>query len=392
MQNQKKPKIVMIVSRFPYPLEKGDKLRAFNQIKELSAYYDITLIALSDKDILEEHLAIVQRYCSEVNLFRIHKAMILNGLIRAFFTGKPFQVGYFYHKSIAKAINKLLESDKFSHIYCQLIRTTEYVKDIHTTRKTREYMDALGYGMLKRSEQQPFYKRWLYRMESQRLLRYEQRMFDYFENHSIISEQDRSRITHPERDKILIVPNGIDSTFFDERLHTDLYDLVFVGNMSYPPNVDAVLYLAKTILPQLPDVTLLIAGASPEPAVQKLANERITVTGWIEDIRDAYSSAKVFVAPMRIGTGLQNKLLESMACGTPCITSTLANNALKATDQLNIRIADTEAELIRSIEELLHDDDQRKELAHQARMFVQSSYDWKKSVELLRDAINSSVK
>ena len=115
--------------------------------------------------------------------------------------------------------------------------------------------------------------------------------------------------------------------------------------MSYPPNVNAVMYIAKEIFPLLlkhkPDIKLLIAGATPTNAVKSLANANIHVSGWMDDIRDAYNESSIFLAPLQIGTGLQNKLLEAMSMELPCITSALANNALKACDGEEILIGET---------------------------------------------------
>ncbi|TNE98617.1 MAG: glycosyltransferase [Bacteroidetes bacterium] len=387
-----KPKLLVILSRFPYPLEKGDKLRAYHQIKELGNDFEITLVALSDRAVDSRSFQEVKEYCSDLHIFNISKWQILTGLLRSLFNGKPFQIGYFYHPSIAQEINKIISNNNFDHIYCQLIRTTEYVKNYHHCPKTLDYMDALGYGMLKRAEIQPFYKKWLFQLEAKRLLSYEQKIFDYFDLHSIISKQDRNRIRHPESNQIFIVPNGIDEYFFEDITRTEEYDLVFVGNMSYPPNIDAVEYLAKEVIPELPGVTLLIAGASPDQRVQKLRSDQVIISGWIDDIRSAYSNAKLFVAPMRIGTGLQNKLLEAMALKTPCITSSLANNALGARDGQEIIICDETSELINNISQLLSEKQRRDQIAEQARTFVRNTYNWKHSLTELTTRMKSLLK
>ena len=132
-------------------------------------------------------------------------------------------------------------------------------------------------------------------------------------------------IAHPERNQISVVPNGIDTVFFRRQKPVDSSSsasptLLFSGNMSYPPNVDAAVQLVKHILPlvQTPNVRVLIAGTQPVPAVLRLASEQVEITGWIPDIREAYGQADVFVAPLRIGTGQQNKILEAMAMELPC--------------------------------------------------------------------------
>ena len=100
--------------------------------------------------------------------------------------------------------------------------------------KTLDYMDALSAGILRRVDRQPFYKKWLFKIEANRLLKYEQSIFDFFEHRTIISDQDRQLIAHPDKDKILCVPNGIDKSFFENVERPEKFDFVFVGNMSYP--------------------------------------------------------------------------------------------------------------------------------------------------------------
>ena len=126
-----------------------------------------------------------------------------------------------------------------------------------------------------------------------------------------------------------------------------------------------------------------IAGARPDKRVKLLAGKNVTITGWIEDIREAYSSCKVFVAPLWSGTGQQNKILEAMAMGVPCVTSSAVNNAIGATHEQEIMVADTEEEFKVCIERLLNDVKFYMELKENALMFVRENYSWEQSVETL---------
>ncbi len=231
----------------------------------------------------------------------------------------------------------------------------------------------------------------LFREEFKRLLKYEHLIFDYFEGHTIISEEDRKWILHEKRDEISIVSNGIDTEFFKPKQMVDKkFDLIFVGNMSYAPNVEAVKYLVSEILPLLnPQTKLLIAGASPSKEVVKLASNQVTVSGWVEDIRDAYKNAKVFVAPLFIGTGLQNKLLEAMSMELPCITTSLVNNSLKGKNGTQILIANTALEFSEKISFLLLGESKRREIGENARVFVKENYSWKQTTDKLEVVLYS---
>ena len=389
----KKPVLAVILSRFPFPLEKGDKLRAYYQIRDLSEHFDIELICISDIKVSPESEKELSGYCKEIHVFQLNKIGIIWSLLTALFSKKPFQVHYFYQRWIHQKIKQILSNSKPEHIYCQLIRSSEYVKNHHDCTKTLDYMDALSKGMERRKSTAFGLKKELMRIESKRLIAYERTIFDYFENQTIISKQDRQYILHPKQKNIQIIPNGVDQRFFDFEIKKATYDLVFTGNMSYPPNIEAALYIKTQLMPlltkEIPSIKCLISGANPTHSLKKAAAENFTISGWVEDIRDSYSSARIFIAPMMLGTGLQNKLLEAMAMGLPCITTTLANNALKAIPNQQILIADKETDFVIQIQRLMQDEAYYQQIAEAGKEFVKANYQWSAINKRLVDVIQS---
>lgn len=385
MENKKN--IVVCLSRFPYPLEKGDKLRAFHQLKSLSKEYSITLFCTTDEEVAPANYAIVKAFCKEIHVYKLSRFGLLFTLFTHLFSNKPFQVQYFYRFSISRKIRSLIEELKPAAVYCQLIRTTEYAKNYHSCPKTLDYMDALSKGMERRIETEPWYKSWFYRIETRRLKNYERSVFDYFENHTIISDQDRHYIAHPKNKKIVTVPNGVAPEFFEKLTVEKTHDLIFTGNFSYAPNINAALFIARKILPELNKQNyfpkVLLAGANPSQEVKSLANNSITVTGWVDDIRTSYQSAQLFIAPLFIGTGLQNKLLEAMASGLPCITTSLVNNALGAQDGENILLAENLSEFVEKIIGYKTNVGSFSEITHNGTAFVEKNYSWETQNEKL---------
>ena len=389
-------KIFVLLPRIPYPLEKGDKLRAFNQIKQLAKHNEIILCALNDCPKVSEQDAFhaLQPYCQSINFIKISKPQILLGLVRAFFKGLPMQCGYFYNRKAAKKINALLAKHKPEMLYCQLLRTAEYIrhKDLP---KAIDYQDIFSYGMKRRADIASFITRPVFNMEYRRLKRFEAITFDDFDVKTIISEPDRALFPHEKRDEILIVPNGVDHDYFKPQESEKKYDLVFTGNMSYPPNVNAVEYLTHEILPivwkTLPETILYIAGATPDPKVKKAACDKIIVSGWLDDIRTAYTQSRVFIAPMRIGTGLQNKLLEAMSMRLPTITSPLANASLGAKLDDEILIGSNAQEMAQHIITLLTDKEKADRIAQAGFDFTNRVYDWGKATGILEDACKDAL-
>ena len=389
-------KIFVLLPRIPYPLEKGDKLRAYHQVRQLSKQNDIVLCALTDKSIDEQKaFQSLQPFCSSITFIKTNKLQILVGLIRAFFKGWPMQCGYFYNRKAAKKVDALIAKHQPDMLFGQLVRVAEYIRHKETP-KVIDYQDVFSYGMKRRRDIASWITRPVFNMEYQRLCRYEAAIFNDFDVKTIISEPDRELIPHPKHDEILIIPNGVDHEYFKPQQQEKRYDIVFTGNMSYPPNVNAVEYLANEILPivwkTLPEAKMYIAGATPDPKVKKAASERIIISGWLDDIRNAYAQSRVFIAPMRIGTGLQNKLLEAMSMGLPAITTPLANASLGAKPDEEILIGNNAEELAQHIITLLTNKEKAAQIAQSGYNFTNHVYDWGKATEILEQSMAKILK
>ena len=381
-------KICMLVSRVPWPLEKGDKLRAYHQLRHLAKNHEVHLICLSDSAIDESALKHLRTITPHVSVFRLNRLKMLVRMVFAFFSRKPFQVHYFFEHAISRKISSLIEDVSPDVIYCQLIRCTEYVKNLHHYRKTIDYMDALSAGQHRRALRAPWYLAPFVKEEARRLTAYEHLIFDYFDNHTIISYQDRKLIYHSQRNEIHVIPNGIDAEYFSKRPNNlKRYDMVFTGNMSYPPNVEGARRLALLILPlvktKFPQAKLLIAGANPSSSVLSLANSDVVVSGWMDDIRDAYNDSHIFIAPMLSGSGMQNKLLEAMCMELPCVTTELAAAPLGITHQHDCLIGGTDEDLAQLILHLLDSPNEAIQLGEAGRIFASTNFNWESSVRVL---------
>ena len=373
-------KIFVLLSRIPYPLEKGDKLRAFNQIKFLSKNHEIILCALNDSKVnKQDAFQSLQPYCRSVTFIDLPKVNRALSICKAYFTSKPLQIGYFYSRKAHKKISAIINEHKPDHLYCQLVRTAEYIKN-QNIPKTIDYQDVFSKGVERRIKSSPFYLKPFLKLEYKRLLKYENYIFDKFDNKTIISIPDRNLIPHPEKEKIAIILNGVDTDYFKPMKREKEYDLVFTGNMGYPPNVNSVIFLTEKILPivrkKMPNIKVMFAGASPDQKVKTVKSKNIKVTGWVDDIRECYAKAKIFIAPMQIGTGLQNKLLEAMAMKIPCISSPLANNALKAKDGEEIIIGDSPEKYAEKIIYFLENYNEAEKIAENGFSFVHKNYNW----------------
>jgi sugar transferase (PEP-CTERM/EpsH1 system associated) len=389
-------KILFLTSRFPYPLEKGDKLRAYHFIKGLSKNHEVHLASISDSAVKENDFSEINKLCKSVKVCRINLFNIGLNVSRSFFGNMPLQSAYFYNPSIRNKILKYGKEISPDVIICMLTRMSRYAEAFTGIPKLLDYQDAFSKGMERRLAHEGFFFRAVLNHETQRQAEHEKDVFDLFDEKIIISAQDRALIQHPVNNSIHIIPNGVDYEYFSPRPAEKKYDLVFTGNMNYPSNIESAVYIVKEILPHVrkkyPQIKLLIAGANPAARIRALQSDTVHVSGWMDDIRESYLSAKMLVAPMLINIGQQNKILEAMAMQIPCITSTLANNAIGAIDGENIFVASSPQQYAEKIMALLENPVLARSMAEKGNEFVRKNYTWEKSISQLENILLGLVK
>ncbi len=212
--------------------------------------------------------------------------------------------------------------------------------------------------------------RWVYRIEADRLLAYEQNIARRF-SHALVCTAGEKRDFERLFPGIAVslVGNGVDLDYFRSSGATKQPgSIVFTGVMDYFPNVDAVTWFCDRVLPmvqaQIPEATLTICGSRPNPAVLRLAQRRgVAVTGRVPDTRPYLDAAEIFVAPLRVARGVQNKVLEALAMGLPCVASSVAWRGTVVPQGDGILVADDAAEFAERVVRLLRSSALRAEMA-----------------------------
>ena len=377
----------MTLSRVPFPLEKGDKLRAYHQIKTLiEAGHDVHVICFhfekNDTNSLEE----LKKIGGTWHYISLSKWRIPLSALQGIWSQLPWQVLLFHQIPAQKKFNQVIADVQPDVLYAQMIRTAEYSKFLIDIHKTLDYMDALSLGIEKRISKSNWISQWFWKDEFERVQKYESLIAHYFEHLTIIAQKDANAIHLPENKKLIILPNGIDFQYFKAEKIAKENVVLFTGNMNYPPNVEAALRLGKNIMPlvwkQFPAAKLLIAGAEPHRSLmQELRDPRIEITGWMDDIRDAYLAGKIFAAPMTMGSGMQNKILEALSMGLTVICSDLAADAFESELKSELLVAQTDTEFAQTICQCLavENDMGSQKIQH----IIQNQFSWKKATEPL---------
>ncbi|HEY8365639.1 MAG TPA: glycosyltransferase [Bacteroidia bacterium] len=375
--------ILFVLPRFPLPTDKGDKLRAWEQIKVLSKSYKLYVICFHDLklEISEEHSSEIAKYVEELRLFPIGKWDMLWAGIRTLSRKIPFQVAYYYHPWFKKELEKTVKEFQPDFIFYQLIRVAPYL--IKNKAKTvLDIMDCMSHNVYLRLATEKGIAKLFWTSEYKRLLAYESKIIPSFDYACIISERDRKMLPNGVGKKVITLSNGIDTHKFKPGNAERKTDVLFVGNLSYKPNIEACIWLVEDILPELhkkgiyPSVKLV--GSSPDKKVLKLAEVRgVEVFANVPDTVPYYQDAKIMAAPMRINTGQQNKILEAMACACNVITTSNANDGIQAPDHC-ILVADESKDFAAAIESVLNNE---KHPAQYARAFVEERFSWEAHTE-----------
>lgn len=389
-------KILIALPRFPYPLDKGDKLRAYHQIVELSKRHQIYLFCVSHTKVSDSQLEALRPYCKDIHIERLCLPVCWMNTIGNWFRSKSLQMGYWNTTASKKHYREYEEKVDPDVVYNQMVRTMPLTAR-SKRKKVMDFQDALSLNAERRMDQTRGLTHYLLHYEFKMLRSSEYNAFSFYDGLTIISETDSDAIPHKRNGGIRIVRNGVDFDYFSSQAvkAEGRYSIAFCGNMSYAPNVDAARYLVEEVMPIVwaarPEATVLIAGADPKAAVRRLASEQVSVSGRMDDIRQAYASSKVFVAPMRIGSGLQNKLLEAMSMGLPCVTTPLVNAALGAESGNHLLCAERTEEIAEHIIDLLGSQNLRETIAAGGHQFVHDNYSWAAAVKPLEDLLNEQL-
>lgn len=388
-------KILFIASRFPYPPIQGDRVRGYHFLRLLSQRYEVTLVTPVPGPVDARAQQVVTQLCECWIPVHIPQWQAIAHLSHFPFSSLPLQTLYFCPPAIQKRVQALLQEESFDLVHVQLARMAPVADGLGSVPRVLDFIDALSLNMHRRSIQEQWPMKLLFRLEAKRMARYERELISSFDHQVISSPLDKEAIGACET--LHVIPNGVnieDFPYTENGREDNL--IVFTGRMGYFPNAEAALYFATKVFPlilrQVPDAHFLIVGADPPRRVRQLARlPGVEVTGYVPHIQDYLARATIAVAPMQGGTGIQNKVLEAMASGTPVVATPYALGGIEAQDGEHLLVARDAKGLAEQVVRLLKDPALRRRLARNARRLVEEKYTWERSVAMLEEVYRLAI-
>ncbi|MCH7744598.1 MAG: glycosyltransferase [Chloroflexi bacterium] len=386
-----KPRILMLYTRFPYPPMFGDRMHVYHYARELGEDYDVDLLCLASEEQREQTDALKSVF-RQVFCFPLDRKQLLTQAILGMAKSNlklPAQVAGFRNGEVKKWLRQ--NASSYDLLYFHHVRSVEWHEDI-SVPAVLDYHDAisLNYKGVLGAVRGPW--RLFYQWEQPRLLEYELDCLNRFSHSFICSPTDRdyllreyqARAGESRLSSISVMPMGVrDELVESNPCAQDEPWIVYLGKMNYLPNEDAVAYFAREVFPLVQaqigsQARFVIVGAQPSRRVQELAElPGVTVTGFVDDPNEYLSKARVVVAPLRIGAGIQNKVLESMALGKAVAASSLAASGIEGVAHGgHLLIADDPHDMASAVVSLWDSKALREELGHQARELIRSRYTW----------------
>lgn len=372
--------ILFLAHRAPFPPDRGDRIRSYNILKHLSARARVHLVAFVDDDaaITDEDRALL----GECVVVRRTKTQ-LRAAAEALATRRPVSLTAFADRRVTAAVEAIMQRHPIDAVYTFSGQMAQYLPagvpvtimdfvDLDSAKFDAYADDAIG----------PM--RWMMKREARLLGAYERSVAGRVTAALFVSAAEAALLPGS-----VALENGIDTARYDPQRTVPLESrhplIVFTGQMDYRPNIDAVTWFARSVLPLIPQAHFAIVGRAPTAGVRALAGPSVTVTGEVADVRGWLAAADVVVAPLQLARGVQNKVLEAMAMARPVVASAPAAEGIDHAG--TIRIAGNARDYAGAVMALLNDPAGAAALGTAAREQVIRRYGWAARLAPLDDLL-----
>jgi polysaccharide biosynthesis protein PslH len=393
-QNCKRPDLLYVVHRVPYPPDKGDRIRAFQILRYLSQKASVHLACLADEPVEPACLDVLRRYCARVAVFTLGSWRWIRAC-GSVASGRTVSEGAFSSPQLRALLRQWAAETSFQGCLASASSMVPYLQmpELRNVPAVVDLVDVDSQKWLDYAQASRGPRAWLYHLEGRRLRRLERDLPNWARAVTLVSDAEADlykRFAAP--DCVSVIGNGVDLDYFRPRPGAEDQDgCVFLGALDYRPNVDGLVWFCNEVWPrvrrQRPDAKLHLVGRRPAPAVQRLAQlPGVALVGQVPDVRPFLARAAVSVVPLQIARGVQNKILEAMAMAKATVISPACMSGIQVEDGKNVLIASTVEQWTEAVVGLLQSPNLRRQLGMAAREHVVEEHRWERCLTPL-DAI-----
>jgi sugar transferase (PEP-CTERM/EpsH1 system associated) len=393
MHDTSRPKVLYLVHRFPYPPDKGDRIRNYHLLSWLARRASVDLACLADEDFDEHSVEALEKLADRVAVVRQRAGARWAGALGSFALGRTISEGAFHSRELRDVVRRWARDSRYHVVVASASSLVPYlrIKELDDVPAVVDLVDVDSQKWLDYSRACRGPRAWLYRVEGQRLRRLEQGTTTWARGTLLVSEAETNLLRQAcQAPNVHTIPNGVDMKYFRPRVEKEEAGetCVFVGALDYRPNIDGACWFCGQAWPEIrrrhPDARLLLVGRRPVPEVLRLADvPGVDVIGQVPDVRPYLERAAVVVVPLRLARGIQNKVLEALAMGKATVASPQSLAGLRARGSVPVLTASTSEEWAECVSRLLGDPAQRRRLGADGRGYVEEFHHWDRSLEPL---------
>ena len=382
-------RILVITDHLPYPPSSGTSIRNYSLITRIAREHEVWLCHFAGHGEPDRGMTHLLQFCAGIESVKKNRERAWGQpltALRYLLAGRPVELKYYWSVEMADTIRRLTSRIDFDVIDIVDSYMGLYLDALSPSKRrgtVLTFIDVVFEKYRRISKLEPRLPRKLRtKVYADTMRRWEPSLAGRFQRCITVSDPDRQLLLSSNpRLRIDVVPNGIDTkTHRVLPYESDKPVLIFVGNLEYRPNIDAMLYFCGTVRPHIraaiPKLELLIVGLNPPKEIQQLAGSDVQVIGSVEDVGSYYQRSLACVVPLRAGGGTRLKILEAMAFGRPVVSTSIGCEGLEVVDGQHLLIADSPEEFAAQTIRLLTDKPLRESLIRRARELVVSRYDW----------------
>lgn len=397
-------KLLFLAHRIPYPPNKGDKIRAYHWLRALAARgHEVHLLAFADEPSDLQYQVELTQLCASARIVRLRPATAKLRALLTLFTPQALSLGYFASLRMRRLVRRAVAAQDFDAIFVYSSTMAQYVPRELWARTVVDLVDidSEKWRDYARRAQAPLV--WLYQTEWRRLRRYEHGIVTRFAHTVVTTPREAALLDEVDeftrRARLRAITNGVDLDYFQPDATTGTgtpaLRLVFTGAMDYYANSEGVRWFVEEVWPLVraaePRAEFFIVGSNPSHQVKQLsAHAGVQVTGAVPDVRPFLHSATVCVVPLRIARGVQNKVLEAMACGKAVVATPEAVAGLRVAHGEQLLIAATPQQMAAAVRAVILDTDLREQLGRRALRFVATEHAWSPLQKQLTDLLEAT--